>query len=119
MPHQVAQEGETGWREPAPARSGCSEWRGRRRLSQCHSCTLPHPHSTLPQVFSSLGQPLRTLAPKVRGMGSLAFSGLNSLLGSPLCCVGDDETEWGRGGEPSGVFRLLGSQNMRLEWVFH
>lgn len=64
-------------------------------------CSAPPP----PSLFG-LEKTLRTLALRVRGMGSLAFSGLNSLLGSPLCCVGDDEAEWGRGGRTSRSLQI-------------
>lgn len=73
---------------------------GSRRFVQCHSGTLSPPPP-------GPGKTLKTpLAPKVRGMGSLAFSGLNSLLGSPLCCVGDDEAEWGWGGGTSWSLQI-------------
>lgn len=65
-------------------------------------CSAAH---SPPSLFGP-GKTLRTLALRVRGMGSFAFSGLNSLLGSPLCCVGDDEAEWGRGGGTSRSLQI-------------
>lgn len=60
------------------------EWRG------AADRPVPPGVSSRPAASSrSQGAP-RTLARRVRVTGSLAFSGLNSLLGSPLCCVGDE-----------------------------
>lgn len=104
-PHATpgSREGETGRREPAPARSGHREWRGAAGFCSATPvfCAPPPP----PSLFG-LEKTLRTLVLRVRGMGSLAFSGLNSLLGSPLCCVGDDEAEWGRGGGTSRSLQI-------------
>lgn len=106
-------EGETGRREPAPARSGHREWRGAAGL--CSATPVFCGGAPPPSLFGP-GKTLRTMALRVRGMGSLAFSGLNSLLGSPLCCVGDDEAEWGRGGGTSRSLQIpWGAKNVRLE----
>lgn len=104
-----SREGETGRREPAPRRGAGTASGGAPPVCpvplRCCAALPGPPHPSPPSLLGP-GKTLRTLALKVHAMGSLAFSGLNSLLGSPLCCVGDYEAEWGRGGGTSWSLQI-------------